>query len=70
MMEKIDGLTEIIEPSASGKTVYRARVRDNQIAVGTGWTFPEAARDLAAGLRKQAEWIEAWMDKRDQDGST
>jgi hypothetical protein len=67
MMEKIDGLTQIIEESASGKTVHRARIRDNQIAVGTGWTFPEAARDLAAGLRKQAEWIEQWMDKRDQE---
>jgi hypothetical protein len=69
-MEKIDGLTQIIEESASGKMVYRARVRDNQIAVGTGWTFPEAARDLAVGLRKQAEWIEQWMDKREQDGTT
>lgn len=78
MTETIDGLTQIIEQSASGKTLYRVRVRDNQIAVGAGWSFPEAALDLTAGLHKQAEWIEAWINRMeanasptaDQDGAT
>lgn len=65
----LHGLYEIREESASGKTIYRARIPDDKIAVGMGGTFAEAARDLAVGLRRQAEWIEGWMQQREQDSA-
>ena len=65
----LHGLYEIREESASGKMIYRARIPDDKIAVGTGSSFAEAARDLALGLRNQAEWIEEWMRQREQDSA-
>nr|WP_295383685.1 hypothetical protein [Pseudoxanthomonas sp.] len=70
----LHGLYQAVENTASGKTVYRARIPDDKIAIGTGWSFSEAARDLALGLRKQAEWIKGWMNSSvdpsdDQDGA-
>jgi hypothetical protein len=66
---ELHGLYQIMEASASGKTICRARIPDDKIAVGAGWSFNAAARDLAIGLRKQAEWIEAWIDQKEADAS-